>query len=186
MGTFAWYAPALHKPRRFPPSPLTHDDPGNDRGDRSGRSPSRFVHVRSPRQAGLTAGNKSHVMTTRFGSLPVGGPPEVPGPEYRPGASHNVVLLFSARGGRSCGVRSAHLSPLRRTPPALSFTPSLQNAFIDQGAGAVVGPPPLRQAQGRSGRSFKDGTHAASRSGGLRPPSLGWLRRTNPPARHAP
>ena len=40
------------------PFAFDYDDPGNVRVDGSGRSPSRFVHVRSPRQAGLTAGNK--------------------------------------------------------------------------------------------------------------------------------
>ena len=107
-----------------------HDVLGNDLVERSGRSPSRFVHVRSPRQAGLTAGNKSRRYATRFGSLPVGGPPEVPGPEYRPGASHNAVFCSRRAAGALGGAGIRPLDPLAATPPASCFSAIFLSAAL--------------------------------------------------------
>jgi len=73
-GTAAWYTPALHKPRRFPPESCYPWWSRGSPGGLSGRSPSRFVHVRSPRQAGLTAGNKSRRYCNAFQVPPRWGP----------------------------------------------------------------------------------------------------------------
>ena len=109
------------------------------------RPPSRSVQYVRPGRRGSPPETKAVVMRSFVaGSSHVARACLAAGPA-RP-TSHNAVLLFPARGGRSGGAGVRPLVPLAPDAPGRELSPVFLLPLVIQGAGAVVGPPIGRRA----------------------------------------